>query len=1367
MKDFVLSLLSRGCGQMVQVEEDSFGGRIEVCLEPEDYFNWKSQQALLRLSHSGHVWTGGDPAPPKTYSTRRGPLILYSEDLALSPLRPDDASTKAPESGHPQHGAERQVPPQWHLADPIVAYGRKQIRRSYVSGDVPPLLSTLPSRLALPRCRTKHSLAPLNPICKPKVMTSDSELSPGPTDNCAPAHPRKEAETFSTPSACPTSGHLPPVSEGGAPCLGDKKSLLSSTENEAFQLSSPENQRKAENLKTFSFRVIMGTPGSRMSPIPETQENFGSTVDGKEAQMARRVLGCPGRIGAGGICSTAAPPAVREAACPLRTASVDYSWECSPVSHITYYGGHMGGARARGNLRLRKADPPDRWDEAVPDPAFSNIRLPPVPVGPLVASDQFRNTDVFEPVARQEPRTCDISTAVPAHAHLERQVHRKLLLPVLIPVHRERQNVLEFHGGLWGDSVADKQRDEPSKQTGRDECDVCNTSGVGPSAAKIAPMLHCNRRNPAGFTAVEPAEDEGPPLGVLPPLAGRRGPGKQSSMAFHKHSSNDGHDLLDPHDPENEVVRGSLPVALKEWVHSGTTGAWVMGPDGEIIRLSIWDPATDVQEPQLLDNIIREQALSALASDAVLQEPWAIILQPDPAEAGFIDTTLRFTSPSHPRNRMTDREDDLDVQREAVKSHAVEADREVAVQGAGKGFAHKIQEQQRVCAQGHSTGEHGRSTIPSHSLPVEEQGTSYFSGQRDPRSIAASNHLPEEQGQRTVSLNGQQFDEQKHKTGIADGHPFKEQEQKIIADTTAYIRNQLSGPDRSASFNTTMPLSVLQVEEEEDLSEEGTQGHVEQGNSLVVSPTEKFHHISHPGLKPTSSNNSTVGLHSSMRTSRTTAGALRAGWTEEPKQTNTSADVDKAEIGGQQEETKYTKRKQELMEERLRKKSAARVPMGDQTSKKANPKGQRLQKSSSSEAGMVVNQRKKKMKSQEEFVVGKPRESSMKTDKAERTLHLKKKLKASTLNKVAKDRDLGAEEWAESRMTLDSLCDRDCTSDEDECQLHGSVSHSSVEGASLGTPSTSRTDHQEDTAPHCQGAASHDYLQTSVDTMVTEDQAQLLSRKASSSMDDTNGKLASCVEQQRAGPVERAERRRMEVERKRKEKQEEKQRQQEREEREERMRLELETEQQQRAEALRLKRLKEQEERQKLEEAQRERVRRKQAEKEVEKRRQEEERRQLQRLLRIRREEQERRAAELESQCAAEEAQREEERRKLQDMEENERREYLHRQLEEEEQKQKAEEKRKRKQEEETQQAIEQARLQAEIFARQCEALEKQMQSRRALLLESEALGLTQDISRPWVYSYFTLMDALGLTAPPTAPEELARDSTAHSPTEE
>ncbi|KAL0183994.1 hypothetical protein M9458_019690, partial [Cirrhinus mrigala] len=39
---------------------------------------------LLRLTSSGRFFGGLDPVPPKTYSTRRGPLILYSEDLALA-----------------------------------------------------------------------------------------------------------------------------------------------------------------------------------------------------------------------------------------------------------------------------------------------------------------------------------------------------------------------------------------------------------------------------------------------------------------------------------------------------------------------------------------------------------------------------------------------------------------------------------------------------------------------------------------------------------------------------------------------------------------------------------------------------------------------------------------------------------------------------------------------------------------------------------------------------------------------------------------------------------------------------------------------------------------------------------------------------------------------------------------------------------------------------------------------------------------------------------------------------------------------------------------------------------------------------------
>lgn len=54
--------------------------------------------------------------------------------------------------------------------------------------------------------------------------------------------------------------------------------------------------------------------------------------------------------------------------------------------------------------------------------------------------------------------------------------------------------------------------------------------------------------------------DKNPPLGPLPPLVGRRGPGKQSSMAVYSQS------LQDPADTEEAQtgnIRGCLPPQLR------------------------------------------------------------------------------------------------------------------------------------------------------------------------------------------------------------------------------------------------------------------------------------------------------------------------------------------------------------------------------------------------------------------------------------------------------------------------------------------------------------------------------------------------------------------------------------------------------------------------------------------------------------------------------------------------------------------------------------------------------------------------------------------------------------------------------------
>lgn len=49
---------------------------------------------------------------------------------------------------------------------------------------------------------------------------------------------------------------------------------------------------------------------------------------------------------------------------------------------------------------------------------------------------------------------------------------------------------------------------------------------------------------------------------------------------------------------------------------------------------------------------------------------------------------------------------------------------------------------------------------------------------------------------------------------------------------------------------------------------------------------------------------------------------------------------------------------------------------------------------------------------------------------------------------------------------------------------------------------------------------------------------------------------------------------------------------------------------------------------------------------------------------------------------------------------------------------------------------------------RQRAALEQHFKFHRGLFVEAEGLEQTQDISRPWIFSYFTLLKLLGLAEP-------------------
>nr|XP_027797743.1 uncharacterized protein KIAA2012 homolog [Marmota flaviventris] len=122
---FKLSLLSRGHGKLVQNKQ-----KLEVYFEPEDYLNWKSPEDYVLVSKpqneedaNQHSW---NLFLPKTFSTRKGALILYSEGLAISAWTPKERRKgSCCPKGH-KKGLDLELRTLQDLKEAVLAYGRKQ-----------------------------------------------------------------------------------------------------------------------------------------------------------------------------------------------------------------------------------------------------------------------------------------------------------------------------------------------------------------------------------------------------------------------------------------------------------------------------------------------------------------------------------------------------------------------------------------------------------------------------------------------------------------------------------------------------------------------------------------------------------------------------------------------------------------------------------------------------------------------------------------------------------------------------------------------------------------------------------------------------------------------------------------------------------------------------------------------------------------------------------------------------------------------------------------------------------------------------------------------------------------------------------------
>ncbi|XP_027020552.2 uncharacterized protein LOC113654540 isoform X1 [Tachysurus fulvidraco] len=590
MKELVLSLLSRGYGHVVHSDGKRQYGRLEVCFEPEDYFIWKSQPPLLRFTSSGRLISGVETTPPKTYSTRRGPLILFSEDFASSFSQPDTVKRKDLAFGASRQEAEFEFYSLRDLTEAALVYSKKQAKVECHMSMTPMLPDPKPG--------TKHLQAHQRPgdehsYLNQTVGEVENEEDPAffrRQGNCP--YPRPEQVRYQPRFLCFPRPNRPPP--GPLPLLTPSPALrgLPATS----MPTGPEDRSMARDSKT-SFSAEVVTLKAQMSPIPETdawEERTEQPEDHNVYMVAEHLTGYP--------------------------KDLNGQWKQSAIDTGGEEGGHAPrtALRSLGCSHLSKVSNDRRQTEGGwhPSPVKqSGLHLPPIKQPPLAdaANKDYRLKAVNmtqenhkEPIPRlPDIHQPEVSTETAAPKPPERTVLKKVL--VLLPFEPMEQD------GLSG---LPKEKEEIEDVL----CSDVEQKVELKRTEENRPIEHGCRLKAAQqdiLIGFEPEEDkEQTAVGPLPPFIGRRGLGKQCSMAHHRQ---DPHDTADQSESQPGIIRGSLPLELRECQKDGLLGTLIMGPAGEIICLSFWDALTDTKDHPALEDAMKEHG--------VLEESWTILDQ--------------------------------------------------------------------------------------------------------------------------------------------------------------------------------------------------------------------------------------------------------------------------------------------------------------------------------------------------------------------------------------------------------------------------------------------------------------------------------------------------------------------------------------------------------------------------------------------------------------------------------------------------------------------------------------------------------------------------------------------------------------------
>ncbi|XP_044129816.1 uncharacterized protein KIAA2012 homolog isoform X3 [Bufo gargarizans] len=631
-----LSLLSRGNAQVVKTSQE----KLVVRYEPEDYFNWKSRQDFdIRRFLSGrcasiHYW-----AVPthKTYSTRKGALVLYSEDLALPAWHESQDRRVKRRQRYKRKSYQTELSTLQDLTGAILSYGRKQ--KDQTEPYWQPYLHFLNKedvhcrRQIRPGYSPKRYLTRLFQTWDPNTvykLQQEGSLRDSvqlqkltASVDSGGRHP----DLSSTPlkyNRLPVFTCLPYWSNTDVfTSPGNYTQLEEEAENEELEYDK-------EILEIYGKKSTLPSTAALRKSSPEARDCYVTQSSWKVKEQSNSHMGEAQQNQSSGDDTTGfmtdrheKPPAPVDVSFFMENSAFHYG-----KPHMTFYGGPFAGQRKHPHSKQHKD-----YLEHLPEGGF----LPPISQLPSAEVLKDPITKVQESL--KLPRIIEEPSKIPQRKrrrHATDPPKELLIIPLLVRFENQKVNQEEQTGmgeitknGIYNSS----NNEEPAGGKSKSEEDL-NEEQMDPPPTGDVPIAVAESRfktlqmdidwNLDPNTGGDLPAPEAPPLGSLPPINSKKRPGNQSSMANLKAANaTSSASAINPKGLPTGIIRGSLPEELKECCKGSSVGSLIMGPDGEIVCLSLMGATRDADIPIRFDFIAEEEEDCLPVESAGQEEQWS------------------------------------------------------------------------------------------------------------------------------------------------------------------------------------------------------------------------------------------------------------------------------------------------------------------------------------------------------------------------------------------------------------------------------------------------------------------------------------------------------------------------------------------------------------------------------------------------------------------------------------------------------------------------------------------------------------------------------------------------------------------------